>query len=245
MPKAGDAVIRQPPCDVECENLYLPSDFRSSERDLLEVAALGVIEIKLGEGEAFDSLLLLQTAVKTIVALWDQKNRNAHGQGENTRSATLIRNAEAHRDLHMQTYSFARSSMIRLGFIDAGNPHSPFPPLTLEDTFMKSVQRKRRLGDSRRGDGLLWQMSGSTSGSEVPPFGSRTEDITLTHASLWSPWSLHGVGTECTRSPHGVHTECTRSAHGVGKEWAWSGHGLHGVYMECTGSGHGAYKDSP
>src|SRR5215471_18885383 len=83
------------------------------------------------------------------------------------------------------------------------------------------------------------------------------EDITLTHASLWSPWRLHGlrgastewarsghgVYTESTRSPHGVHTECTRSAHGVGKEWAWSGHGLHGVYMECTGSGHGVHRE--
>src|SRR5215471_6956122 len=52
-------------------------------------------------------------------------------------------------------------------------------------------------------------------------------------------WSLHGVGTECTRSPHGVHTECTRSVHGVHREWAWSLQGLslkfqHGARVEST-----------
>jgi hypothetical protein len=156
MPKAGDAVIRQPTCDVEREKLYLPSDFPFSERSVLEVASLGGIEIKLREGEAFDSLLAIQTTVKTIVALRDQKNKNARGQAENTKSGTLIRNAEAHRDLHMQTYNFARSTLITLGFIDAEDPHSSFPPLTLEDTFMKSRQRKCGLGDSRCVDGLLW-----------------------------------------------------------------------------------------
>jgi hypothetical protein len=176
MPKTGDAVIRQLPCEVEREKLYLPSDFPSPQRDALEVAILGGVEIKLREGEAFDSLLLLQTAVKTVVALRDQKNRHARGQGENTRLGTLIRNAEAHRDLHMQTYNFARSSMITLGFIDAENSHSSFPPLTLEDTFMKSQRRKRGLGDSRRVDGLLWHMGGVASESE--PSSLRTPTAT-------------------------------------------------------------------
>jgi hypothetical protein len=176
MPKAGDAVIRQPPCEVECEKLYLPSEFPSSERDALEVAILAGEETKLREGEAFDSLLLIQTAVKTVVALRDQKNRHARGQGENTRSGTLIRGAEAQRDLHMQTYHFARSSMIALGFLDAGDFQPSFPPLTLQDTFMKSHQRKRGLGDSRQTDGVLWHMGGIVSESNAGP--SRTPPTT-------------------------------------------------------------------
>src|SRR5215471_17184158 len=72
---------------------------------------------------------------------------------------------------------------------------------------------------------------GNYLGGDVCPL---FEDITLTHASLWSPWRLHGLrgaSTEWARSVHGVHTESTQS--------------VHGVYTECTGSGHGAYKDSP
>jgi hypothetical protein len=169
MPKAGDAVISQPSCEVECEKLYLPSEFPSSKRDALEVAILAGEETKLREGEAFDSLLLIQTAVKTVVALRDQKIRHARGQGENTRSGKLIRGAEAQCDLHMETYHFARSSLIALGFLDAGDIQSSFPPLTLEDTFMKSHQRKRGLGDSRQTDGALWHMGGVAGPSRMPP----------------------------------------------------------------------------
>jgi hypothetical protein len=169
MPKAGDAVIHQPPCEVEHEKLYLPSDFSSEEREALDVAILGGEETKLREGEAFDSLLLIQTAVKTAVALRDQKNRHARGQAENTRSGVLIRNAEAQRDLYMQTYNHARTSMITLKYLDPEDSHSSFPPLTLEDTFMKSQRRKRGLGDSHLTDGLLWHMGGARLESIVGP----------------------------------------------------------------------------
>jgi hypothetical protein len=170
MPNAGNAVIRLPPCEVESETLYLPSDFPFSERDAYDLAFLGGEERKLREGEAFDSLLLIQTAVKTTVALRDRKHRHARGQAENTRSGILIRNAEAQRDLHMETYNVARSSMIALGFLGSEESLSSFPPLTLEDTFMKSQQRKRGLGDSHRTDGLLWHMGGvsKSSGPSLP-----------------------------------------------------------------------------
>jgi hypothetical protein len=107
MPKAGDVVIGQPSSDIECKKLYLPSEFSSAMRDTLELMLLGGEEAKLQEGEAFDALHLVQTAVKTIVALQDWKNKHACGQAENTRSGTLIRNAKRQRDLHMQLYTFA------------------------------------------------------------------------------------------------------------------------------------------
>ena len=174
MPSVGDAVIRLPPCEVESETLFLPSDLRPSQRDALDFAILGGEERKLREGEAFDSLLLIQTAVKTVVALRDRKSKHARGQAENTRSGILIRNAEAQRNLHMETYNFARSSMIALGFLDTEDSFSSFPPLTLEDTFMKSRQRKRGLGDSHRTDGLLWHMGDIVSESKSLPLPTPT-----------------------------------------------------------------------
>src|SRR5215471_14407653 len=54
--------------------------------------------------------------------------------------------------------------------------------------------------------------------ADINDHGDMIEDITLSHASLWSPWSLHGLrggSTESTRSGHGVYMESTRSPHGV------------------------------
>jgi hypothetical protein len=60
--------------------------------------------------------------------------------------------------------------MTVLGFLDADDCHSPFPPLTLEDTFMKLQQCKCTVGDSRQPDGLIWNIGSVTSGSKSPPF---------------------------------------------------------------------------
>lgn len=87
----------------------------------------------------------------------------------NTRSGARIQEARDHRDLHMQTYLHARTAMIALGVLsDADGAQSLFPPLSLADTFMKSTQRMRELGDSKCHEGLLWTMGGGVaSGSAI------------------------------------------------------------------------------
>jgi hypothetical protein len=176
MPKAGDAVAKHRSCDVEHERLFLPSDFSSGkERQDADCVALGIEEAKLREGEAFDALRAIQCAVKTMTALQDKKRKNARGQADNTRSAGYIREAQGRRDHHMATYASARQAMIALGTVSKTDPHSPFPPLTLEDTFMKSRQRGRGLGDSRRTDGMLWHTHRPAVGtSETIPVGVST-----------------------------------------------------------------------
>lgn len=171
MPKASDWLSRLCPGEVENEKLYLPSDLSTVEREADGVAVLGGEEAKLREGEAFDALHAIRTAVKAVVAMRDRKRRDARGQAENTRSGRYIRDAEVRRDRHMETYAAARNAMLALGSIDADNvSNSPFPPLALQDTFMKSRQRKRGVGDSRRTDGALWRMGmmASTSSSCQP-----------------------------------------------------------------------------
>jgi hypothetical protein len=194
MPGAGNAVIQQPPCELEDEVLYLPSDFSPSEREAIGVSLLGTEEAKLREGEAFDALRAVQVAVKSITALRDRKRKNARGQGENTRAGAYIRDAEARRDLHMKTYKTARNAMISLAVVREGDPHSPFPPLTLEDTFMKSCQRGRGLGDSRQTDGKLWHVGGrntSTKSNTAPqvtehPIEALGNGYILSFPTSWS-----------------------------------------------------------
>jgi len=175
MPKAGDAVARHLSCEVEHEKLFLPSDFKRGEQKTVEATALGVEEAKLREGQAFDALRAIQSAVKSLTALQDRKRKHARGQAENTKSGNYIREAQGRRDHHMATYASARCVLISLGMLSDDDPHSPFPPLTLEDTFMKSRRRGRGLGDSRRTDGRLWHMQEQAAvPSNTPPGGVST-----------------------------------------------------------------------
>ncbi|KAF7372608.1 CxC2 domain-containing protein [Mycena venus] len=162
-PKLGDTVATQaavlPAVLVEEEVLFLPSDLTASERLDLDVVALGVEEVRWREGEAFDALRAVQNVVKALVALRDRKTKNERQQKDNTRAGNEIADTTRRRDRHMQTYDAARRAMIALGALTDG-PNTSFPPLTVADTFMKSVRQTRRIGDSKFTDGLLWRVSG-------------------------------------------------------------------------------------
>ncbi|KAJ6597453.1 hypothetical protein B0H10DRAFT_1959752 [Mycena sp. CBHHK59/15] len=150
MPLVGDTVAAQTlkAPSIHDEKLFLPSDFISEkERQTLNLISLGVEEAKWREGEAFDHLRALQN-----IALCNRKGRDEHKQKENTRAGDNIREAIALRDAHMASYKIARTALIAL------NAGSGFPPLTEPDLYMKSVQQKRRVGDSRHTDGALWRI---------------------------------------------------------------------------------------
>jgi len=168
MPVAYDASIKQSPPDIEHKHLCLPSDF-TGEQQTAVAMEFKVEEGKLREGQAYDCLRAVQTAVKTIRALMDKKQKNARGQDANTRAMSYIVEAQKRRDHYMTMYASARCAMIALRSLDKDDPNGPFPPLTLEDTFMKSRQRKRGLGDSRRVDGNLWHRHGHTVGTSEQP----------------------------------------------------------------------------
>lgn len=154
MPRVGDKVAAQSlkGLPVQDEKLFLPSDFPSdSERQSLGLISLAEEEKKWREGEAFDHLRALQNIVKAISALRNRKNRNERQQKDNTRAGDNIREAQSLCDQHMVAYGVAREALIAL------NAGSTFPPLTEQDLYMKSVQQKRRVGDSGHTDGSLWR----------------------------------------------------------------------------------------
>ncbi|KAJ6484788.1 hypothetical protein C8R45DRAFT_1075191 [Mycena sanguinolenta] len=178
VPKLGDKVAIQattlPAVPVEEEILFLPSDLTPTERLEFDVVALGVEEVRWREGEAFDVLRAVQNVVKTLVALRDRKTKNERQQKDNTRAGTEIADTMKRRDRHMQTYDVARRAMIALDALTDG-PNTSFPPLSLADTFMKSVRQSRRVGDSRFTDGLLWRVSEGNS-PQAPIVAPRLEN---------------------------------------------------------------------
>lgn len=154
MPQIGDKLAAQAlkaPA-VHAEILFLPSDFPSEvERKELDLLSLAREEAKWREGQAFDHLRALQNVVKTITALRNRKGKNDRKQKENSRAGDNIQDALTIRNQHISSYEVARTALIAL---DAG---STFAPLTETDLYMKSVQQKRRVGDSRHTDGALWR----------------------------------------------------------------------------------------
>ncbi|KAJ7434559.1 hypothetical protein FB451DRAFT_1195267 [Mycena latifolia] len=156
-PKLGDKVALQAALSPAVQRLEL------------DVATLGVEEIRWREGQAFDSLRATQNVVKSLTALRELKRKNDRQQKDNSRSGDQIAEAIKRRDRHMQSYESARQAMISLGALVDG-PNTSFPPLTEADLFMKSVRQTRQVGDSKLTNGFLWRTAGRiTSPSHVAP----------------------------------------------------------------------------
>ena len=160
MPTVGDHIATKQAKNPENEDLCLPSSFSQQDRLQLALGCLAEKERQLCEGSAFDTIRSLQTAVKIIVALRDQKRKHAYGQDRNTRALAKIRDAEYRRDLLIADYNAARTAMISLGM-----DGEFFPFMKVEDTFRKSTTLRPAVGDSCKMDGLLWTMTGVNSGS--------------------------------------------------------------------------------
>lgn len=170
MPEAADIIAVPQACEVELETLWLPSDFTESQRVAMgrTIIALAAEESKLREGQAYDFIRRLQTICKGLSALEDRKTADNKGQKNHTISGDQVLDTKRERDDHIAAYNSVRKAMISLGTIQEGGKDScQFPHLTITDTFMKSRRRERALGDSRRGDGMLYTRIGIAAGSKV------------------------------------------------------------------------------
>ncbi|KAJ7089398.1 hypothetical protein C8R44DRAFT_556861, partial [Mycena epipterygia] len=170
MLEAVDIISVSQACEAELEKLWLPSDFAEAQRVAMgpNIIALTAEEAKLREGEAYDQILCIQSICKTLSALEDRK-KDVRGQRNNTNSGEQVLDTRHRRDCSIKAYNSIRKALISLGTIcdDGDKENSQFPHLTIDDTFMKSRRRERALGDSRRGDGMLYTRIGITAGSKV------------------------------------------------------------------------------
>ncbi|KAK7029348.1 hypothetical protein R3P38DRAFT_2934972 [Favolaschia claudopus] len=153
MPKVGDRVAAQaskPPA-LELECLYIPSDFDAAARKKLGLDELAAEEAIWREGQLYDILRALQNIVKAVSALRGRKKKNDRQQKQNTRTGEYISDTLKKQGHHIQFYAVVRQKIVML------NGSCSLPTLTEQDLFMKSVQQKRHVGDSKRTDGLLFR----------------------------------------------------------------------------------------
>lgn len=156
MPRISGYVAHQlaRDCNPEEQVLYLPSEFSVAQRLELGLVLLGGQEIKMREGEAYDTVRALQSVSKSISAMRARKAKNERGQDRNTRANKQIHSVEKQRERHLATYNAARHALIALGSFEASN--TALPPLTIRDTWRKSTERKRLIGDSAMPDGKIF-----------------------------------------------------------------------------------------
>ncbi|KAJ7166380.1 hypothetical protein C8R43DRAFT_1103994 [Mycena crocata] len=155
-------------CEVELETIWLPSDFTEAQRVVMGSAMISLAseELKWREGEAYDLLRILRTHCKGLSALED-RFRDVTGQRNRTIAGEQVLDSRERRDNLISDYNTICKAMESLGVPLAAGDDGQFPYLTVADTFMKSRRRERALGDSRRGDGMLYTRIGITAGSKV------------------------------------------------------------------------------
>jgi hypothetical protein len=160
MKSVTDHAANQVTQEPEEQILYLPSDFPNSEvRRDLGLDQLEVIEMKLREGEAYDALRDLRTAVKHVNGLTYKKQTNVRHAGPNTRAKEMIDDVKRKRDGYIDRYNGAREAMISLGCTCVGD-QDEFPRLTVADAVMKYTERPHACGDGSRSMAKIWRIGG-------------------------------------------------------------------------------------
>ncbi|KAJ7449748.1 hypothetical protein B0H11DRAFT_1743513, partial [Mycena galericulata] len=189
-PWIEDRLNQEKACAVENELLGLPSDFDEEERQVLGIQAFVRQESDLREGAAFDSLAIVKLVAKAFRSMRDRKRKNDTGVYKNTMSQKQLNDTERRRDLHIADYMAARTALIKLDERD-GAVKDQFPPLTVEDTLMKSRTLRRQLGDSGKVDGPIWAQGAISVGARglLPPAtkgaGSSTKGLASSTADGW------------------------------------------------------------
>jgi hypothetical protein len=144
-------VLAQPPCPVEEEILYLPSDISQVDHEDLNLTGLAAEEANLREAQAHECILQLRLTVKVVGILHRKRRKHLRGQKQNTRARSRIQSTEAIRDRLLCIYNTSRECLVTLGRLDPNEKR--LPSLTLADLSRKSTMDTRRINDTYRPEG--------------------------------------------------------------------------------------------
>jgi hypothetical protein len=182
--------------EIECETLWLPSDWSEEERLAFGMAELAECERLLREAEVHEYLNAVRGSVKVMGALSNHKKVHARGQGQNTWALSSIKEEEKKRDLAMRHYNSIREALLRLvPSEERPAAQERMPVLSVQDTYRKPPQMRREVGDSRRSDGRTWDVpkSGKTTSSREDGWIWRTSHIGKMTDAEYEEWELAGT----------------------------------------------------
>ncbi|KAJ7588670.1 hypothetical protein C8J56DRAFT_1077886, partial [Mycena floridula] len=223
MPTVGDAVLEASRFShlPEDENLCLPSDFDHDSRISLGLDNMAKVEVKFREGQAFDSIRVIQSLSKALSVLQADKKKQESGQIPNMRSGDKIRDLEYRQHLAIDDYNVARGYLIKLHVLSVTDMNSSFPKLTIQDTYRKPVMEKRSMGDSRRSDGALYHMGSTGLRARAAPILS-ISPITFGVSGLIHPFT-GGKRQKLEHLPSDLSSKNTAGPNPITEDgWIWN-----------------------
>ncbi|KAJ7907161.1 hypothetical protein B0H13DRAFT_1879876 [Mycena leptocephala] len=136
----------------EKEALFLPSHFTAPVRSEMKLAALGQVEYTLREGQAFDALCDVRTAIRTLNYNLAFKKTQIHGVGPNTKGQNFLKTLSNDIQVGADTYRPARRALLALG-LHENDPS--LRELLRADLFGKGG-RRTTMGDSKTHEPWIW-----------------------------------------------------------------------------------------
>ncbi|KAF8145604.1 hypothetical protein K438DRAFT_1991693 [Mycena galopus ATCC 62051] len=129
------------PEKLEKMKLLFPSQFNAAQQTAMGLAALAQVEYVLREGQAFDALCNLRTAIKTLNYNKQIRKTEIHGQGATTRVQGYLKTL--YNDVHLaaETYHRMWATLIALRLL---NDNKILKPLETRKTNWTG-RRERRL----------------------------------------------------------------------------------------------------
>jgi hypothetical protein len=115
MPALTPSLGNRVACEIEKEELYLPSDFEQGQRDTLGLTSFGEQEAILHEGMAYDALESVRVAEATHLLLREKQKRLGDGYTAFCRTGAACADTQRRRDKHINDYMLARTALMKLG----------------------------------------------------------------------------------------------------------------------------------
>ncbi|KAJ7715352.1 hypothetical protein B0H16DRAFT_1339967 [Mycena metata] len=133
--------------------LFLPSQFTATQRSILKLEALAQVEYGLREGQAYDALADLRTAIRTFNYNKDVKGASVRGVGRTTRAQkfmkTLSNDIQAAGDSYRRTWV----GLVKLGMSPTDNT---LRRLEKKQKLEGKGGKKTALGDSKKAEPWFW-----------------------------------------------------------------------------------------
>jgi hypothetical protein len=134
--------------------LFLPSQFNGTQRAAMKLEAMTQVEYSLREGQAYDALGSLRTAIRTYNYNLHIKKTDIHGVGATTRGQNFLKVLSNDIQSAGDDYRRTRAALVRLGL---PNDDATLKPLEQKKKLDGKGGKAVALGHSRKVDPWFWR----------------------------------------------------------------------------------------
>ncbi|KAJ7704531.1 hypothetical protein B0H17DRAFT_1039895 [Mycena rosella] len=155
VPQFSKHMMEVDPDKPEDTPLFLPSQFSDSARVEMKLEALALVEYTLREGQAYDALQDLRTAIRTFNYNLRVKMTDIHGVHGNTRAQNYLKTLSNDIQVAGDTYRRARTALLQLGL----SSDDPTLKVLEANTLRGKGGQAMKLGHAREVEPWFWSVA--------------------------------------------------------------------------------------